>query len=89
MKVDIYRSLTNAGNYLSVPAETDVEKFKFPPDLDKDLYKLSPLKTQLEISPDKPRIGLDSAAVEKQINERGFAIHGANIQITVTVGKSV
>ncbi|HWZ63658.1 MAG TPA: hypothetical protein VNX02_11590 [Steroidobacteraceae bacterium] len=88
MKIDIYRSLTNAGKYLSVPAGTDVEKFKFPPDLDKDLYKLSPFKTRLEISPDKARIGLDSAAVEKQINEKGFAIHGANIQIAVTVGKA-
>ena len=34
MKIDIYRSATNSGKYLSVPADTDVTKVSFPADLE-------------------------------------------------------
>jgi len=85
MKIDIYRSATNSGKYLSVPADTDVTKVSFPADLDKDLHKLSPFKTQLELVSDRPSLTLDRDEVISQINSRGYATHGAKILIGLNV----
>jgi len=86
MKIDIYRSATDCTKYLSVPAGTDVTEFAFPKDLDKDLRTLSPFKTQHEIIPGRPYVALDAKDVARQIKERGFAVHGAKVTITVSSG---
>ena len=83
MKVDIYKSTKNGYKYLSVPEGTDVTKLSLPAKTDPDLLTLSPFKTSLELDPSKPRVTLDQEDLISQIKEKGFAIHGAKIEITV------
>ncbi len=87
MKVDIYKSTKNSTKYLTVPADTDVQKYKFPADMDADLLSLSPFKTSLDINANDNRVALDSKQVIDDINKKGFAIHGAKIEIKLTVGR--
>lgn len=84
MKIDIYKSTKNGDKYLSVPSGTDVTKVKLPVGVDPDILSLSPFKTELELDRGQPRIALDQEDVEAQINERGYAIHGATIKIEIT-----
>lgn len=83
MKIDIYKSTKNGNKYISVQENTDVEKLELPEDIDPDLLTLSPFKSSLDIDSSKPRIALDETDVMKQINEKGYAIHGAKITITI------
>lgn len=84
MKIDIYKSVLNGNKYLSVPAGTNILKMPFPSDLDRDLIKLSPFKTSLDIKPGDNRIALDSDDVIRQINEKGYASHAATITVTIS-----
>ena len=77
MKVAVYKSTKNGDKYLTVPGGTEVKKMNLPADIDSDLLSLSPFKTSLEIDNGDKRIGLDTDDVIAQINEKGFAIHGA------------
>ncbi len=81
MKIDIYKSTKNGNKYLSVPAETDVTQLQLPKDIDPDLLSLSPFKSSLELDPTKPRVALNQEDVENQINQKGYAVHGATITI--------
>jgi hypothetical protein len=73
MEVDMYRAIRHWGKFLLVPAGTDVSKMKFPMSLDHHLRKVRLFKAQLGISPEKPRIGLDTREVINQIAVNGFA----------------
>ncbi len=83
MKVDIYKSAKNGDVYLTVPEGTELEKMSLPANIDPNLLSLSLFKTSLEIANGDKRIGLDADNVIEQINENGFAVHGATITITV------
>jgi hypothetical protein len=85
MKIDIYRSNTNTTKYLSVPAGTDVRNMSFPADFDKDLLRLSVFKSEHEIYPDVPYIALDARDVIRQIQEKGYATHGAKVEIKIVI----
>ncbi|MYL24937.1 hypothetical protein GLV89_14240 [Halomonas alkaliantarctica] len=81
MNVDIYQSAYCGDKYLFVPSGTDVKKLTLPSDFDEELLTLSPFKSSLELDANRPRIGLDQHDVINQINEKGFAIHGATLKI--------
>lgn len=66
-----------------MPSGTDVTKLQFPEDIDPDVLSLSPFKSEIELDPSKPRIALDQEDVQKQINELGYAIHGATVNIEI------
>lgn len=87
MNIDIYKSAKNGDKYLSVPAGTDMGKFKFPPNIDPDLLSLSPFKTTWDIKEDDNRVALDSRQVINDINKNGYAIHGAKIEVRVSIGR--
>lgn len=87
MKIDIYKSTKNGSKYLSVPAGTDVKKYKFPTNIDADLLSLSPFKTNWDIAEDDNRVAFDSRPVINDINENGYAIHGAKIEVRVFIGR--
>lgn len=84
MKIDIYKSTKNGDKYLSVPSGTDVTTLQLPENTDPDILSLSPFKTELELDPSKPRIALDQEDVKTQINDRGYAIHGATVKIEIS-----
>jgi uncharacterized protein YcgL (UPF0745 family) len=88
MKIDIYKSTKSGKKYLSVPAGTDVEKLQLPDSVDPDILSLSPFKTSLELDPSQPLIALDPQDVINQINEKGYAIHGAKVEIQIQTKKS-
>ena len=88
MKIDIYKSAMSGTKYLSVPSGTKIESLELPADTDPDLLSLSPLKTRLELDPDKKRAVLDQADIEKQITAKGYAIHTVEMVITVGVSAS-
>jgi len=87
MKVDIYKSTINGTKYLTVPSGTDIQKYEFPSSLDPDLLSLSPFKTSLEITADDNMVALDARQAIDDINKKGFAIHGAKVEIRISVGK--
>ena len=83
MKIDIYKSTKHGNKYLSVPQGTEMERLQLPDSIDSDLLTLSPFKSSLELDPSKSRIALDQADVMKQIEQNGYAVHDAKIEIKV------
>lgn len=83
MKVDIYRSASSSTKYLAVPANSDVTKYVFNPPLERDLLRLSPFKTLIEIVPGGPHIGLDPDDVLQQLNTKKYAVFGATVVIEI------
>ncbi|MFT6101953.1 MAG: hypothetical protein ACJATV_001617 [Granulosicoccus sp.] len=77
MKIDIYTSIKNGSKNISVPKGTKIDSISFPFDLDPDLLTLSPFRTRLEVVTGKAHSALDQDDVIKQIEEKGYAIHGA------------
>ena len=83
MKIDIYKSTRNGNKYLSVPKGTKMESLQLQDPVDPDLLTLSPFKTRLEITPGMSHFALDQDNIIEQIEENGYAIHGAKIEIKV------
>ena len=81
MKIDIYTSTTNGNKYLSVLKGTKPENLDLPADIDSDVLNLSPFRTRLELNPSKEHNAIDQGDVLKQIEEKGFAIHGAKVNV--------
>lgn len=85
MKIDIYKSTSNDNKYLSVPEATDITQLNLPDDLDPDLLNLSLFKPSLELDPGKPMVGINQEDVNKQISEKGYAIHGATMDVAINL----
>ena len=83
MNIDIYKSTKHDDKYLSVPEGTDVANMDFPADIDPDLLSITPFKSGLEIDLSKPRMGLNQENILKQIEEKGYAIHGATMEASI------
>ena len=83
MKIDIYTSTKNGSKYLSVPKGTKVESLQLPDSVDPDLLTLSPFRTRLELTPGKSHPALDQDNIIAQIEEKGYAVHGAKTEIQV------
>ena len=77
MKIDIYTSIKNGSKNISVPKGVKIDSISFPFDLDPDLLTLSPFRTRLEVIKGKAHSALDQDDVIKQIEAKGYAIHGA------------
>ncbi len=87
MKIDIYTSSNNGTKYLSVLKGTKIEDLALPADVDSDLLTLSPFRTRLVLEADKAHSALDQADIIAQLEEKGYAIHGAKFEITLTTAK--
>jgi hypothetical protein len=85
MKIDIYRSTTNGNKYLSVPANTDMNDFLLPVDIDADIKNLTQFKESVNIDPERRSVGLDAVDITRQIEANGFAIHGITISFDVNL----
>lgn len=85
MKIDIYTSSKDGSKYLSVAKGVAIETLELPADLDPDLLSLSPFRTRLELHADKEHAALDQAEVLQQIEEQGYAVHGAKFAIQLTM----
>jgi len=83
LKIDIYTSTKNGSKYLSVPKGTKVASLQLPDSVDPDLLTLSPFRTRLELTPGKPHPALDQDNIIAQIEEKGYAVHGAKTEIQV------
>jgi len=83
LKIDIYTSTKNGEKHLSVAKGTKVEDLELPDSMDPDLLTLSPFKTRLEIDPQKTHATLDPIDIMKQIEAKGYAVHGAKIVINI------
>jgi hypothetical protein len=77
LKIDIYTSINDGRKNISVPKGVKIEDISFPFDLDPDLLTLSPFRTRLEVVTGKTHSALDQDDVIKQIDAKGYAIHGA------------
>jgi hypothetical protein len=85
MKIDLYVSTKSGDKYLSVPAGSDVNRINLPADLDPDLLSLTPLKTSLELDLSKAMVGINQENIQKQIMAKGYAIHGAAMDVDITM----
>ena len=83
MKIDVYQSKKNDCKFLSVESGLDVTTLNLPSEIDPDLLELSLFKTELELDPSKPRVAVDQVDVERQIGEKGYAIHGAKVEVEI------
>ena len=81
MKIDIYKSIKDGSNYLSVPKGTKVESPHMLDPVDPDLLTLSPFRTRLELTAGKTHTALDQDNIIDQIERNGYAVHGAKIEI--------
>lgn len=81
MKIDIYQSNKDHSKYLSVPVDTDINTLANSFSAKSDFRSLTLFKKAHEIQSDKPYIALDVKDIINQINEHGYAIHGAEISI--------
>lgn len=87
MKIDIYVSRKHKTKFLSVPTGADVSKMNLPEDPDLQPSMLDLFKT-IDIKAEEHRIALNGEEVIRQINEQGFAVHGAGINVTETIVRS-
>lgn len=87
MKIDIYTSTSNGAKYLSVLKGTKLDSLELPADIDSDVLNLSPFRTRLELDISKEHNAIDQADVLKQIEDNGYAVHGAKFTIDVTTTK--
>jgi len=78
LKIDIYTSIKDGSKNISVAKGVKIESISFPFDLDPDLLTLSPFRTRLEVIKGKAHSALDQDDVIKQIEAKGYAIHGAS-----------
>ena len=83
MKIDIYTSSKNGEKFISVQKGTKIEELSLPDTLDPELKVLSPFRTRLEIELGVEHNALDQDDVIAQIEENGFAIHGAKRTISL------
>lgn len=83
MKIDIYTSSKDGSKYLSVPKGTKVAELQLPDSVDPDVRTLSPFRTRLELTPGKPHPALDQDTIIAQIEQNGYAVHGAKTDIRV------
>lgn len=83
MKIDIYTSTKDGSKYLSVAKGTKVESLQLPDSVDPDVLTLSPFRTRLELTPGKAHPALDQDNIIAQIEEHGYAVHGAKTEIKV------
>lgn len=83
MKIDIYTTIANGHKYLSIPVGSKLGDLSLTNDIDADVLHLSPFKTRLELTEDKPHSALDSKNIIKQIKENGFAIHSSTQTIAL------
>jgi hypothetical protein len=81
LRIDIYQSAKCGDKYLSVAKGTRVEALILPDSIDPDLLSLSPFKTRLEVEKGKTHAALDQDDVIKQIEQVGYAMHGAKMTI--------
>lgn len=84
MKIDIYTSTKNGEKYLSVAKGTKIEDLDLPSTIDPELLTLSPFKTRLEVELSVEHNAVDQADVIAQIEEKGYAVHGAKRIISLS-----
>ena len=84
MKIDIYTSCNNGKKHLSVLKGTKLESLDLPADIDTDLLSLSPFRTRLELDTEKEHNALDQTDIIQQIEDKGYALHSAKFDITLS-----
>jgi hypothetical protein len=85
LKIDIYTSTKNGEKHLSVAKGTKIEDLDLPDSIDPDLLTLSPFKTRLEVELKVEHNAVDQADVITQIEEKGYAVHGAKRVISLNL----
>lgn len=83
MEIDSYISTKDDDKYVSVLKGNEISQLNFLEDVDPDLLSLEPFKTGLKLDLSKPRVGLNQEDIDKQITEKGYAIHGASIATSI------
>ena len=83
MKIDIYKSTKNDDKYLSVPEGTDIAQLNLPEDTDPDLLDVYLFKAEITLDLSQPRMGLNQEDIQNQITEKGYAIHGASVDVSI------
>jgi hypothetical protein len=74
MRIDTYQNRANGNQYLSVPSGTDLAEIGLPDGSDFRAWRAVNLNE--EIVAGESRAAMDAADVIKQIEARGFALHG-------------
>ena len=82
MRVDIYRSSKHAAQFLSVPSGSKPTKVSLPAGIDFGVWQ--PFKQNKEIIAGEHRVALDAADVIRQIQAKGFALHGVEVRVKET-----
>jgi hypothetical protein len=83
LKIDIYTSAKNGSKYLSVTKGTKIQDLNLPDTIDPDVLTLSPFRTRLEVELTVEHDALDQADIIRQIDEQGYALHGAKKVISL------
>ena len=84
MKIDIYTSSKCGNKYLSIPKGAKLEDLALPDSIDADLLTLSPFMTRLDVVQGVEHNALDQDDILAQIEEHGYAIHGAKREISLS-----
>jgi uncharacterized protein YcgL (UPF0745 family) len=79
MKIDIYQSTKNRSAYISVPENTNLDDISITSEEAKLYGDVKDFKKSLNIDSGDKRVALNSDDVIIQIQEKGYAIHGAKI----------
>ncbi|MBW5869165.1 hypothetical protein H0I69_15330 [Yersinia enterocolitica] len=82
MKVDSYRSVRQPGKFIFVPSGTDITD-KGIGITDPDFSSVSVDKKDIDIAPSM--IGVDPAALEQGIAEKGYYIDGVKVSVSVQI----
>jgi hypothetical protein len=80
-EIDIYKNGARSTQYLSVPSGTDLATISLPDGSDFRAWKA--VNRNQEITAGESHIAMDAADVIKQIEARGFALHGVAVQVEI------
>jgi hypothetical protein len=79
MKIDIYQSTKNSSAFISVPENTSLEDISLTSEEALLYGEIKEFKKSLNIDSGDKRAALNSDDVINQIQDKGYAIHGAKI----------
>lgn len=63
------------------PWGTNLRAINFPAEMDKELMCLVPFRLNIEVDLNHPRVGIDSESLVREIERKGYSIHGRNVFI--------
>lgn len=80
MKVDIYKCVLAPRKFVTLPSGSNLEALHLGK-IDSDYANVTLLQKSVDLSSDEPRAGFSVKDIIREIEENGFSLHNAQVNI--------